>query len=201
MTKYWVTDGEGDTLEYEGTPQEAAQEYVDSGNWGEFNETWWIDIHVYDAEACTEEDHVETVTVTVNPETPECDHPGGHVWGTPHAIVGGLKENPGVRGKGGGVEGTNVCALCGLTEHWTNWAQRPDTGEQGLDSVSYDQEPYSTDVVASDDNYAAVDLEGYPFLVDLRAENYCQKYEGNEVEIDGATYVVRDDQWEEKEGE
>lgn len=40
-----------------------------------------------------------------------------HKWNRPHALVGGLKENPGVFGdSGGGISVHEVC-VCGASRH------------------------------------------------------------------------------------
>jgi hypothetical protein len=56
---------------------------------------------------------------------------------SPYAVLGGLRENPGVQGHGGGVTIHRVCAHCGCLRIYDSWAQRRDTGEQGLASTSY----------------------------------------------------------------
>ena len=75
---------------------------------------------------------------TVEPVEPECIDGGTeHRWDSPFAIVGGIKDNPGVHGKGGGVLIHKVCRRCGSHRHTDTWATDPETGEQGLESVSY----------------------------------------------------------------
>lgn len=44
----------------------------------------------------------------------------------PHEVVGGLKENPGVRGNGGGIIMTEVCQHCGLYRVTDTWDQSLD---------------------------------------------------------------------------
>lgn len=45
---------------------------------------------------------------------PPCDYGyQRHRWRAPYSIVGGIKENPGVWGKGAGVSMTEVCEHCG----------------------------------------------------------------------------------------
>jgi len=75
--------------------------------------------------------------VAVDPPEPPCANAGGHDWISPVEVVGGLVENPGVWGKGGGVLITQVCAYCGVYKITDTWAQNPETGEQGLESVTY----------------------------------------------------------------
>ena len=65
--------------------------------------------------------HEHTAQFTVGATEPECTHPDGHEWHRPHEIVGGLEENPGVFGKGGGVISRDVCRHCGLICETDTW--------------------------------------------------------------------------------
>ena len=47
-----------------------------------------------------------------------------HDWQRPHHIVGGIKDNPGVWGKGAGVEITECCMHCGDRRVTTTNVQR-----------------------------------------------------------------------------
>jgi hypothetical protein len=138
---------------------EAAREYVDGGEWGERDTTTWIHVrtwrrgYVWDAD---EEEVVEVIadeqshTVQLDPEEPECpSDEGEHDWQAPHELVGGLIENPGVHGHGGGVTITTVCMRCGARRVEDTWAQDPETGQQGLESVTY--EPPGTVELPEDD--------------------------------------------------
>jgi hypothetical protein len=78
------------------------------------------------------------VTVAVQPPEPDCADDRGHRWHAPHELVGGLEENPGVWGHGGGVISKDVCRFCGVVRTVDTWAQDPETGEQGLESYSYE---------------------------------------------------------------
>ena len=109
---------------------EAAQEYVDGGDWTVLSTVW---IHVVCI--CEEEGEEEEVVIGVNPEEPPCEDEN-HDWQSP-PFLGGLAENPGVFGHGGGVIRTEVCTHCGTYRVSDSWAQDPDGGEQGLDSVEY----------------------------------------------------------------
>jgi hypothetical protein len=72
----------------------------------------------------------------VDPEEPDCSA-ADHDWCSPIEVVGGIDSNPGVWGHGGGVKITEVCRHCGGYRITDTWAQRQDTGEQGLESVEY----------------------------------------------------------------
>ena len=76
-------------------------------------------------------------TERIDPPEPECPAAPEHDWQSPHEIVDGLPENPGVHGHGGGVVITTVCAGCGAYRQCDTWAHRRDTGEEGLESIRY----------------------------------------------------------------
>lgn len=67
---------------------------------------------------------------------PDCEA-SEHDWQRPHAIVGGLAENPGVHGHGGGVVITEVCAHCGAYRVTDTWATNPVDGTEGHETVTY----------------------------------------------------------------
>lgn len=148
---YYATDGQIE-LEYRDaeSAEAAAREYVESDDWGERDKTYWIDVTAYrKALGVGEDDDVveirideERHTITLEPEEPDCEASDGtwrssHDWQSPHEVVGGLAENPGVRGHRGGVIIEEVCAHCGCYRIRDTWAQRSDTGEEGLKLVEY----------------------------------------------------------------
>jgi len=77
----------------------------------------------------------ETGSVEIQPTEPECCD-GDHEWESPIGVVGGIKENPGVWGHGGGVVIQELCVKCGCGKTTDTWAQSCH-GEQGLHAVSY----------------------------------------------------------------
>ena len=96
----------------------------------------------------TGEEHHETHTV--EPDEPQCIDGGHrHGWGSPIEIVGGIKDNPGVHGKGGGVLIHEVCRRCGHHRHTDTWATDGQTGEEGLRSVSYTQPDAASEAYAA----------------------------------------------------
>lgn len=142
-TRRWsCCDGYGADVVYEAdTADDAAQQYIEDGEWDR-STTSWHDVTVVevgpDDEPLNEGDE-EEITVTLNPDEPECEeeHEHEHEWESPYELLGGIKENPGCWGHGGGVIITEVCRHCGIYRDTDSWAQRPDTGEQGLESVTY----------------------------------------------------------------
>lgn len=158
---YSADDGNAEIDMDADSPREAAQEYVDGGEWGEITETSWITVYVWrngyvlDPDA----DEVERIqidrdshTIVIEPDEPECTA-DDHDWQSPYSVLGGLKENPGVWGKGGGVVITEVCSHCGMYRVTDSWAQRRDTGEQGLESIEYrEADEASLKWIAESDN-------------------------------------------------
>lgn len=124
--------------------EDAAQEYVDGGDWGDRSETSWIRVYVWQTALALDDDGEpidltidrDSHTVTLEAEEPDCTE-DDHDWQSPIEVVGGIEENPGVWGHGGGVIITEVCAHCGVYRVTDTWAQDPSTGEQGLESVEY----------------------------------------------------------------
>lgn len=110
----------------------AAEAFAREGSFDLDAGTAWVDVRIV-----SETGHEETITVTIDPEEPECAGGHEHEWQSPIGIVGGIAENPGVWGHAGGVTIHEVCPHCGAHRHTDTWAQRPDTGEQGLTSISY----------------------------------------------------------------
>ncbi len=75
--------------------------------------------------------------VTIDPDEPDCVGGDGHAWASPVKLVGGIKENPGCWGHGGGVIIDEACLRCGCRRQTDTWAQDPTDGTQGLRSVEY----------------------------------------------------------------
>jgi hypothetical protein len=111
------------------------------GDWDASESTFWIHDHAWPVDPVTSEeldaDRVD-VRVAFEPAEPNCDHDGGHDWKSPHSVLGGLEDNPGVWGKGGGVVIREVCLHCGAYRVTDTWAQDRSTGVQGLESVTYE---------------------------------------------------------------
>lgn len=124
------------------SPEQAARRYVDTGDWGEVDSTEWIDVYTYQKGCDADGDEVMigrvSHTVALHPEEPDCSAGDEHDWQSPHEVVGGIEDSPGVWGHCGGVIIRTVCAHCGMYRIVDTWAQRPDTGEEGLESVRYE---------------------------------------------------------------
>ena len=148
---WWANDGNAVIAEEHDDGLEAAQSYVDGGDFrpDDGDSTIWVKVHVWrDAIDLNGDDiRVDEAThkIAVDPEEPECTA-DEHDWQAPREIVGGCEENPGVWGSGGSVACTEVCMHCGCKKVEDHWAQDPNDGEQGLDSVYYAPGHYATEV-------------------------------------------------------
>ncbi len=129
---------------------DAAQEYVDGGDWGDdCDTTSWVHVRVW-REGIDETGAVrvdaESHRIAIEPIAPDCIDGHDHEWISPHSIVGGIKENPGVWGHGGGVIIHEVCKYCGCGMSTDTWAQDPENGEQGLRAVTYTEGEFTDQI-------------------------------------------------------
>jgi hypothetical protein len=156
MTTYILReDGVDETIEATDldAARKAADRWARSCDWDTEGGTVWVDTHIYSVDEDGDADEcLDTVTTAIEQPEPKCSA-GEHDWQAPLAIVGGIAENPGVWGHGGGVKITEVCMHCGcgcgkLTD---TWAQRMDTGEQGLTEVTYTPGQYADEIRAMAD--------------------------------------------------
>lgn len=96
--------------------------------------TYWIVVDVADPDGR----EVIDLRIAIHPRSPRCvDGTRSHTWTADWDVVGGIRENPGVWGHGGGATITEACACCGCGRHTDTWAQDPVDGTQGLTSYSY----------------------------------------------------------------
>lgn len=183
MSKYLCDDGNAEIEIEASCAGEAAQEYVDGGDWGDGSETIWVNVYVQEVDEDGEEiGERDSITITIDATEPDCQDGEDHDWRSPYGVLGGVKENPGVWGHGGGVVIKEVCAHCGRYRVTDTWAQNPETGEQGLDSVEYRD--------ADDDSiaYVARRLRSATLEIDLP-----DGYTADDSDHDGPLYLVRDD--------
>ncbi len=152
----YADDGNAE-IEYssEMAPSEAADLYVDGGDWGERDRTTWVTVYTYrkgvDGDGKIRRVDRESHKVAIEAEEPECEDGGEHDWQSPYDILGGCKENPGVWGNGGGVIINEVCVKCGCGRTIDTWAQDMTDGEQGLRSVSYEVGKYAEELANRND--------------------------------------------------
>jgi hypothetical protein len=147
--RQWDLREEG--FEYDTITAESAEEALgiardncDRANYPESTGTLYIDVRV----SCEETGEDASETVTLEAPAPDCEDGETHDWQSPHCLVGGLTENPGVHGNGSGVIITEVCRHCGCKRVRDTWAQNPTTGEQGLESVEYEEDAYTAEELA-----------------------------------------------------
>jgi len=140
---------------YSETYQEAlkeAKEWYCDADWGQSEKTCWIEfLFGLSNEAGDEPEDYDTITVALEPDCPECVDSDEHDFQSPYKIVGGIKENPGVFGNGGGVIITEVCVKCVFKKTTDTWAQNPNNGEQGLTSIAYQPNFYPIESNNTDD--------------------------------------------------
>ena len=123
MNTYHVTDildfGSTEAIEA-ASADDAIDYYLSSGN---YDTTHGPALCLIRAENQDDEDDVTQRYVTYQRDEPECTDYDGHQWCSPHSVVGGLEENPGVFGHGGGVTTTVVCRHCGVYRVTDTWHQ------------------------------------------------------------------------------
>lgn len=135
---WYADDGNAEVhFEWAESAREAADAYVEDGEWGDRRETWWIDVHVWREDIAGREiaGTRDCLTVEIPAEEPDCIDGAEHSWrddGTP-----GFGDV--VSSHGGGVILRRACRRCGLRCVTDTWAQRRDTGEQGLTSTRYEE--------------------------------------------------------------
>lgn len=95
-----------------------------------------------------DEDDCETRTFRMEPPAPPCADGHAHEWSDDHDLVGGLAENPGVWGHGGGVRIHTACIHCGCGKVVDTWATDPLTGEQGLQALEFHHGQYAEPLAA-----------------------------------------------------
>lgn len=140
-------------IEYDDlTPAEAAQEYVRDCDFDDVASTDWVTVYTYrkGVDESGEIVHIgeERHKIAIEPTEPDCIDDHSHHWATPHELLGGLEDNPGVWGNGGGVICHEVCLHCGCERITDTWAQDMSTGEQGLTSLEYKEGEYGSEVEA-----------------------------------------------------
>ena len=137
MAEYTLIDDGGwrETIKAESMEDacDQATDWLFDGDYSEDGSTSWASCYVHppDGGFC------KKVTIDIDPIEPICTK-DDHDWQAPIELVGGIEENPGVQGHGGGVIIHEICVHCATHRRTDTWAQNPATGEQGLDSVSYE---------------------------------------------------------------
>lgn len=138
--KEWelVEDGYG-YLTYFGTIGAALEEAVKNCEHQDPTRTEFHDLEV----RCELTEERDRMTHVFQAEPPKCIHEDGHDWQAPYRIVGGIRQNPGVWGNGGGVVCNECCMHCGCRRRTDTWATNPADGTQGHTVVEYEVGYYS----------------------------------------------------------
>jgi len=138
LAGYVADDGTAAETIDASTAEDAAQEYADTGDWGDDRDTSWLTVYVWrvglalldgevvevEVDKCGHDIELPAIAPDCEPACEQAEHD--------------FREVPGsVRGNGGGVIVDERCAHCGCIRTTDTWATRPDTGEQGLVSESY----------------------------------------------------------------
>lgn len=103
---------------------DALGEWLMEGDYGVVDHTIWVDGRVKREWG----DWEEQITIQIDPDEPACEEGHEHSW-----------QESGPYSHGGGVIYRDRCRHCGVVRVTDTWAQRPDTGEQGLRSVRYER--------------------------------------------------------------
>lgn len=132
-------DGSSDIIEAENMDdaKSIAEEKWQDGSWDTkclitvyLQEIDWNDEDVGDRE------EIE-VECGDDPPEPDCDEGQEHDWSSPHEVVGGLEENPGVWSTGGTtMVFKTVCSRCGCVKIETDYGVQRNPG--ACDTVEYD---------------------------------------------------------------
>lgn len=176
---------EGEHADFPGlTGAQAAQEYVDTGEWGDQDESFAVTVHTWtvgfifdDCDDLLKEVQVDEDShlVVKHPEEPQCLGGHEHAW-----------KEVSLQSHGAGVRTTNECKRCGAVEHYRSCSQG-EYAETEHDHETYRYEVGKTPQCAcpcgcSND---AVDLdEGEPVCAE------CQEYtttEDGEIICSAAT--------------
>ena len=142
MPTFRVDDGNAPIDIIAKSAEAAAKEYVDTGDWGENDGTICIDVWVTPySSGGVGGHHLEQQSsakhrVEIEPPEPNCTS-DEHAWMSPVKVLGGLRENPGVWGHGGGVIIREVCARCGKYRKTDTWATNSSDGTN-YTCVSYE---------------------------------------------------------------
>ena len=94
---------------------------------------------------------VET-SVRVDPAPPRCLPGLRHEFVAPVEVVGGLPENPGVFGHGGGARFVRVCLACGCRRELDTWGTDRATGREGVPILTYVPDYYTREELRKADD-------------------------------------------------
>lgn len=123
MKTFTCWDESGHEVVYEAaTAKDAAQEYVDSGDYYLESKTIWVNVYVRDEDE-GEDAVVQNIKIAIHPEDPTSED---EAW-----------VYTGCQGSGGGV--ASFYRKGDWTKVENSWDYDPQDGVQGLTSVNYTQ--------------------------------------------------------------
>jgi hypothetical protein len=138
---YVADDGNYSMMIEASNPKEAAEKYVDGGDWGINTKTSWVRIYVWGGWRkeknvimhglhSNHKKYIGSYRIEIEPDVIKCYSERGHRW---------ADDGPHCRtwGNGGGVISKEICPRCGLIRISNSWDYDPSTGEQGLISEEY----------------------------------------------------------------
>jgi len=82
---------------------------------------------------------VDSFSGRIDEDAPECTSEDGHEWTATVDREGGLTENPGVFGNGGGVIIHEHCRHCDILRVRNTWDTNPGDGSQGHEVTTYER--------------------------------------------------------------
>ena len=167
-------DGNSEIIEAEDmdAAKETAEEIWQDGSW---DNKIYIDVYIqqldFDDEPIGDMDEIE-VECGEEPPEPDCADGEEHEWESPHELVGGLTENPGVWSTGGTTYVTKtVCKNCGIYRTETEYGSQRKP--QQCDKIEYeDSDDDSLKWVAKANRYI-----GWYDCVNDRYGNHSEPYE------------------------
>lgn len=107
------------------------------------DKTFWLTGYLKQVDEAGEMVEDWRVRQAIHPKEPECSDADGHVWDNPFQVVGGVVENPGVWGHGGGAYIHECCMNCGCGRVTDTWATDMEDGTEGHTSIQYKPGEYS----------------------------------------------------------
>ncbi|WP_019592023.1 hypothetical protein [Thioalkalivibrio sp. ALE20] len=117
---------------------EQAKDLLREGDWPHEGKTAYVAAEVVEIQEDPDGNEIEldhsAVSVRLDPPVPPCEA-DQHDWCSPHELLGGLEENPGVSGNGGGVIITEVCRHCGRYRVTNTWDQ--SQGPEPVETIEY----------------------------------------------------------------
>jgi hypothetical protein len=141
---YTLRDDGGSTEEITATDlddaREQAREWVADGEWNLDEGPAHIDVRIERGG-----ETVDTITVHLEQNPPKCEGKHEHDWASPLSVVGGISENPGVWGHGGGVTISSCCTRCGAKRIVDTAAT--DSSGRTCEETRYEARAYRSDPV------------------------------------------------------